>query len=121
MTKSWCMFQKKLLKIFTPIFVFFLPFFVHAQVRAPKFDNPLGAGSTVFTILTRVINALLGFIGILAMLALVWGAIMIITAFGDDKKITTAKGIIFWSIAGVALAIVSYAIINTIRKVFGIV
>lgn len=92
-----------------------------AWAVGPVFENPLGSGATVLSVLTKVINALLGFIGILAMLALVWGAIMIITAFGDDKKITAAKGIIFWSIAGIALAIVSYAIINTIRKAFGIV
>lgn len=77
--------------------------------------NPLGdSGTTIPSVLTNVVNWLLGLAGILALLALVWGGIRYITALGNESTAAEAKKIITWAVIGLLVVGGSYAIINTV-------
>ncbi len=83
-------------------------------VDAGKGDKAKGLSG----ILLDIINTVLYFGAILALGALVWAGVMYILALGEDSKVTRAKHIILYSIIGLLVMGISYAIIATIRGIF---
>lgn len=57
---------------------------------------------------------LLGTVGILATIMVMWGGFKWLLARGDSGKITEAKSVIFSALAGLALALLSYTLISII-------
>jgi len=64
-------------------------------------------------------NFLLPFAGVLAILSIIVGGFMYITAFGNEEQTGKAKKIIMWSAFGLILIFSAYAIVNTLIKVGG--
>lgn len=65
-------------------------------------------------------NFTAGFIGLIsgmAIIALVWSGIRFISAGGEEEAITSAKKTATWAIAGLAIAILSYAIVSIITSI----
>lgn len=63
------------------------------------------------------INIGFGIIGIGAFIGVLVGAINILTAFGNDDKITKAKTIVRYSILGLVIVMLSYAMVSIIVSV----
>jgi hypothetical protein len=76
-----------------------------------------GARSAI-EVAQAVLDFLLSIVGLLAMVMLVIGGLMFFAAAGDEKRAETAKGIVKYSIMGVAVAIVSLIIVRTIAGLF---
>ena len=78
--------------------------------------NPLGGegddAPSVNKIIGRVINAVLGVIGSLALLMFVYGGITWMTSSGSPEKVKKGKDIIIWSVIGLAVIFFSYALVN---------
>lgn len=83
------------------------------------FQSPIGDVS-VPEVLTKVVNWLLSFVAILAMLGLVWGAIMFIISLGNESGIQRAKKIVLWSVIGLAVALLSFLIIQFVAGILGV-
>jgi hypothetical protein len=81
-------------------------------------QNPLGekGPQNISSLLVNITQWMLGFVGLLAMLALVWGSIMYITAFVDEAQTQKAKKIITWAIIGLVIAASSIAIITMVQN-----
>lgn len=62
---------------------------------------------------------ILGVIGSLALLFLIIGGIMYITAGGDQDRIKTAKWIVTAVVIGLVIIVVSYSIITEVKKILG--
>ena len=75
-------------------------------------SNPLGPNTTPNSIIGRVINAVLGIIGSLALLMFVYGGITWMTSSGSPEKIKKGRDIIIWSVIGLAIIFFSYALVN---------
>jgi len=75
-----------------------------------KGGGPLDGG--VPAIIGRVINAVLGIVGSLALLMFVYGGLLWMTAGGRDEKITQGKNIIIWATLGLVVIFASYAIVK---------
>ncbi|MCX6744581.1 MAG: pilin [Candidatus Parcubacteria bacterium] len=78
--------------------------------------NPLGVSgiSGINTVIGRVINAVLGITGSVALFMFVYGGFMLMTAAGQDPKIQAGKKIITWAIIGILVILGSYVIVNFI-------
>jgi len=63
-------------------------------------------------VFTKVSNIALYAVGAISVLMLMWGGLRFITSGGDSKKVTDAKNTVLYSILGLAIAFVAYAIIN---------
>ncbi len=63
-------------------------------------------------VFTKLSNIALGIVGALSVIMLIWGGLRYILSGGDSKKITDAKNTILYAIIGLAIAFLSYAIIN---------
>lgn len=63
----------------------------------------------------------LGFVAVMAVVALVWAGFLYVTSFGDDGRAETAKKIIVWVVIGILLILGAYAIVNTVMQArFGV-
>jgi intracellular septation protein A len=88
--------------------------------NAINVDNPGNAFAAAnFTqIINRVANFITSFIAILAIIFLVYGGLLYVTAGGDESQIEKAKTTITYAIWGLFLAGLAYAIarliINTV-------
>lgn len=80
--------------------------------------NPLSSGGseTVTDVLKRVINWMLGLVGFLALIALIIGGAQMIMDFGNEDRVQKAKVTITWAVIGLAVVILSYAIINIVTS-----
>lgn len=65
-------------------------------------------------IIERIINILLFIIGVIAVIMIIVGGIRYTTSNGDSAQLTSAKNTILYSIVGVVVAIMAYAIVNWI-------
>lgn len=59
-----------------------------------------------------IINYALFFVGVIAIVFVVWGGIQFIMAGGDADKVTKAKNTILYAILGVVVIVLAFAIVN---------
>lgn len=71
-------------------------------------------GPSFYEIGIRVLDFLLSIFGIIAIISLVSGGTMFLTAYGDEKRIETAKKIITFSVIGIVVALSAIVIINQV-------
>lgn len=73
-------------------------------------------GPTLYQIGVNILNLLLSIFGIIAIISLVVGGGMYLTAYGDEKRIETGKKIIVYAIIGIVVALSAVVIINEISS-----
>lgn len=71
--------------------------------------NPLSVSSPQ-ALIGKVINAVLGVVGSLALLMFVYGGLIWMTSSGNPEKIKQGRGIIVWAAIGLAIIFSSYAL-----------
>ncbi len=104
-----------------------IPLFSNAQLApgpAPAgqqtITNPLGSVNTISGLLQRLIKGVLTFVGLLALLAMIWGGGGIITAFGDEEKMKAGKTIIIQASIGLMAVMAAYAVITAVQLLIGV-
>lgn len=71
------------------------------------------AGSTdLMVTLDTIINVVLGVLGLLAVVVIIYGGFMYTTSAGDASKIKKAKDTIMYGVIGLVIALLAYAIVN---------
>ena len=83
-----------------------------------RLHNPLGDGSTVYTIVARVIKAAVGIVGSIALLMFIYGGMRYMTAGGSEEGVKTAKATIINATIGLLLIFFSYTIISIFLGAF---
>ncbi len=90
-----------------------------AALISPE-DNPgqiaeaTGGEGSIRRLVLRIINFFLGFLGIVAVIMVIYGGVTYVTAAGSDDAIGNAKKIILYSLIGIIVILLSFAIVNTI-------
>ncbi|MGB3072732.1 MAG: hypothetical protein WBB68_00500 [Candidatus Moraniibacteriota bacterium] len=81
---------------------------------------PAGVGTslTLIEIATNVLNFLLSIVGVVALIMLVVGAFMYLTAAGEEDRIDTGKSIVKYSIIGIAIALAALVLVRQIASFF---
>lgn len=72
----------------------------------------IGQQQELPVIVGRVINILLGFIGIILLLLILWAGFLWMTAAGDEAKVKKAKSIISNAVIGLIILVAAFAISN---------
>jgi uncharacterized protein YacL len=80
-----------------------------------------GTNMTADTIVTTVINTLIWFVGIIAVVFIIFGGIKYATSGGDEKKVASAKNTILYAVIGLVVALLAAVIVNVVLKQLGIV
>lgn len=84
-----------------------------------------GAGATNYqnapsfaTIGKRTLDLVLSVLGTIAIISLVVGGMMYMTAGGDEKKMETGKRMVLYSIIGIAISLSAIIILSEMKKIF---
>lgn len=76
-----------------------------------KLNNPIGTNS-VPVLIGRVINAILGVVGSVALIMFIYGGITWMTAAGNQQNVEKGKNILMWAALGLAVIFLSYALVT---------
>ena len=77
-------------------------------------DPKATRGYFLENVIPNLDKGFIAFIAIVAVVMLIVGGIQLLTAYGDEEKIGTAKKTMTWAIVGLLLAMLSYAIVSII-------
>lgn len=106
--------MKKLQKIGAIISAAFMPLITKAaelNLGLSEVESEIALPtSDIRVVITRIINVAMGFLGIVAVLIILWGGFTWMTAGGNEEKVGEAKKIITAGIIGLIIVISSYAI-----------
>jgi len=102
--------------IFTFIFVL-SPVFLNGGARAietgleaTRSAAQLPSETNIATIVGQIIYAILGFLGVVFVILLIYGGFLRMTAQGDSGKIKTSNGIITSAVVGVVIILAAYTL-----------
>jgi len=92
-----------------------LPLITNAQTAENLFDlnaaGNIGLGDAPLKdTVNAIIKVILGFLGLLAVIIILWGGFIWMTAMGDETKTETAKKLIIAGIVGIIIILAAYAI-----------
>ena len=80
-----------------------------AGSAAVGMPTPL-AGISIQKLIGRIIQYLLGFSGVIALVMFIYGGLSWMTAQGNQEKLTKARNTLVWSVIGLILIFASYAL-----------
>ena len=116
--------------LFLLILLFFSSFFLTfvSVVNAEKADptksvtltNPLGTGVTPQIFIGRIIKAILGIVGSLALVMFIYGGFNWMTAAGTAEKVEKGKQILVWATIGLIVIFTSYALVKFVFTSLGV-
>lgn len=126
---------KKIATIFLLLIICFVPIMTLAQDNgtnegtvdpitsinddAYALENPLGNdSSTIHTVIENILKALLGLVGVLALVMFIIGGFKVMTAQGDGKKAQAGFQTLLWATLGLIIIFASRILLNTILGAF---
>ncbi len=120
--------RKKLILLILPmLFTFLVAFPVIAastnNTSVVSLNNPLAAAgvTTPQQLIGKVISAILGVIGSVALLMFVYGGFVWMTAAGNEKKVSQGRDVLMWAAIGLVIIFISYAAVKfLIGEVIGV-
>ena len=88
-------------------------------VATVKLDNPLGSTTDIPSLIGKIITAILGIVGSLALVMFIYGGIMWMTASGNEQKVTKGRETLLWAALGLVVIFSSYALTRFIIQAIG--
>ncbi|HNP75475.1 MAG TPA: pilin [bacterium] len=80
-----------------------------------KLPNPIsrdGGNVTFEEVVNRVVQAVLGLTGVLALIAFIYGGVLWMVSRGDTGMIQKGKTMMIWAVFGIVIIFSSYALIK---------
>lgn len=107
---------------FTVVSPVSLPVYADAKDEVKKGADMTNSGGSAKQdlpdVITTIINVMLFIAGALAVIMIIYGGIRYITAHGDEKQVKVAKDTIVYSVVGLIIAIIAYALVTFIFNRF---
>ena len=80
--------------------------------------NAANSGKDFNGVIDTVINTMLFIVGILSVAMIIYSGIRYVTAHGDKSQIESAKNTLIYSVVGLVIAIIAYAVVNWVLGLF---
>lgn len=74
--------------------------------------DPVHNNDDLISDVNKIINVVIGVLGVVAVAVVIYGGFLFLTAQGDPGKIKKGKDSITWGIIGLVIALLSWSIIN---------
>lgn len=87
-------------------------------VEAAKGSNSGMASGNLTSIIGIVVNTMLFIVGVLAVIMIIYSGIRYTTSGGNSNSVTAAKNTLIYSIVGLVVAIIAYALVNWVLDIF---
>lgn len=75
-----------------------------------------GGGGDLEELITTIVNVLLFLIGVLSVIMIIYGGFRFVTSGGSAESVKAAKNTILYSVVGLVVAILSFAIVNFVLR-----
>ena len=75
-----------------------------------------GGEGSIRALVLRIVDFFLLFLGLIAVIMIIYGGITYVTAGGNDEKVGKAKKIIMYAIVGIVIVLISFALVNTVIR-----
>lgn len=99
----------KILRYLTIELLLGAPLLLHAA----SLTNPL-ATTEVSTVIGRLIQALLGITGAIALLMFIWGGFQWLISGGSPEKVKKGKETLIWAVIGLAVIVGAYMLVSAV-------
>jgi hypothetical protein len=84
-------------------------------VDAPESVKTATGGETsVRALILTIVNFFLGFLGLIAVLMIIYGGILVVTSGGEAEKAKKGKQILMYAAIGIVIILLSFAFVSTI-------
>lgn len=83
-------------------------------------DNPeaisstTGGATSIRQLILTIINYFLGFLGLIAVVMVIYGGVTYVISAGEDEKIQSAKKIIMYALIGIIIVLLSFVAVRMI-------
>jgi|GEM_PF-762591 len=102
------------------LLVLFLILLAPVVALAATTGEPAITKITLTDTIKKIVTAVLGIIGLIAVLYLIYGGVLYLTSGGNEEQVGKAKNVILYAIIGVIIIVLSYAIVSWVfTKFFG--
>lgn len=86
----------------------------------PGIIRALSGGQTgIRGIVLTIINFFLGFLGLLAVVMVIYGGFLYVSSAGNEENVNKAKKILLYAVVGIIVIIVSFALVNSLLTAGG--
>ena len=89
-----------------------------SEIKAGLDETGQSGGPDMSSIIKTVVNTMLFIVGLLAVIMIIFSGIRYITAHGDKAQLESAKNTLIYSVVGLIIAIVAYALVNWVLNLF---
>ncbi|MBI5037242.1 MAG: hypothetical protein HZC01_00830 [Candidatus Kerfeldbacteria bacterium] len=104
---------KKIITALTLAVVLVMPVVASAQVNIGNYGNTFGLGTAdLESTVVNIVQWVLGFLGLIAVIMILYGGFVWITAGGNEDKVGTAKKIISAAVVGLIVVLLAWAIVT---------
>lgn len=95
----------------------FAPIASALTVISPE-DNPVkdisGQTGSLRQLVLTIVNFFLGFLGLLAVIMIIYGGFLYVSSAGKEESVGTAKKILLYALIGIVIIVISFALVNTL-------
>ncbi|MFC1599816.1 PKD domain-containing protein [Patescibacteria group bacterium] len=91
-------------------------------LQAPSsegYDPTLTQQTNLRDFIVNAVNFVLGFLGLVAVIMVIYGGFMYVIAGGAEEQTTKGKKSVMYAVIGIVIILVSYALVNTVIKGVG--
>jgi hypothetical protein len=88
--------------------------FLSPEDNVQKVSDATGGANDARTLVLRIVNFFLGFLGLLAVLMIIYGGVLVVTSAGDPEKAGKGKKILLYAAIGILIILLSFAIVSTV-------
>ena len=72
------------------------------------------------TLIGKIINAVLGIVGSIALVMVIYGGFIWMTAAGNQEKVTKGRDVLVWAAVGLFIIFSSYALVKFVFTGLGV-
>ncbi|MBU2524777.1 pilin [Patescibacteria group bacterium] len=88
--------------------------FISPQDNPAAVAGATGAQGNIRNLIQTMLSFLLGFLGLVAVIMIIYGGILYVTAGGNEENATKGKKILMYAVVGIVIIFISYALVNTL-------
>lgn len=107
--------NKKYIIFFTYLFLLILPLVSLAQTPQRNQVTLAGIATIIFNVVVFIWQFFLG----LVIIMFIFAGVKFLTAQGNPAEVATARKFVLWGLVGVAVAILGFAAVATVRSILG--
>lgn len=95
----------------TRFLILILLVFPQVTLAVTRLQNPLGT-TDIPSLIGRIVSAMLGLSGALALAMFVWGGFQWLISGGDPSRVTKGKETLYWATIGLVVIFSSYTLVQ---------